>query len=143
MQSSVIKSYQVGLGFQWDEESLRKFSDRMSGLHTTVKNFALSMAGLAVAVEEAVRRTAKSYEDLGYLAERTGVSAANLKAMGYAFSQIGLQAEQFGASMNKLARQLRDDPTAKTWLEGQIGSFKTVEEAARNMAVKYNELLKL
>jgi hypothetical protein len=143
MQSTVIKSYQVGLGFQWDEESLRKFSDRMSGLHTTVKNFALSMAGLAVAVEEAVRRTAKSYEDLGYLAERTGVSAANLKAMGYAFSQIGLQAEQFGASMSKLARQLRDDPTAKTWLEGQIGSFKTVEEAARNMAVKYNELLKL
>lgn len=142
-QSTTIKSYQVGLGFKWDEESLRRFHEGLEKTHVAVKNFATGMAALAVAVEVAVTRTAKAYEDLFYLSERTGVSASNLKSMGYAFSQIGLSAEQAGQAMSRLARSFKDDPTASNWLKGQIGNFNTLDEALHNAGAKYAELLKL
>jgi D-alanyl-D-alanine carboxypeptidase len=141
--TEVIKSYLVGLGFKWDEDSLRKFDDSMRKVHTTVRNFALGMTGLAVAVEEAVRRTAQNYESLYYLAERTGTSAANLKSLGYAWSQVGLQAGQAGQTISSVATAFRNNMNLEPWLKGMIGSFQGAEGAVQQLADQYEALLKL
>ena len=138
---NVLKSYQIGLGFQFDEAALRKFHEGIARVHTSVKNFSLSMVGLAVAVEESVRRTANSYTELFYLAEKTGTSAQNLKSLGYAFTQIGLQANQAGQALAGIASAFRDDPGVENYLKGVIGDFQGAEGALKAIAKRYKEIL--
>lgn len=142
-QSQVIKSYQIGLGFKWDEDTLQKFGEAMHKTHLAVRNFALGLTGLAVAAEHAISRVAKNYESLFYLSERTGTSVNNLKAMGYAFSQIGLQAGQAGQQLTTIAVAFRDNMNLEPWLKGIVGNFKGAEGAMQAMVDEYEKLLNL
>jgi hypothetical protein len=142
-QSQVIKSYQIGLGFKWDEDTLHKFGEAMHKTHLAVRNFAIGLTGLAVAAEHAISRVAKNYESLFYLSERTGTNVNALKAMGYAFSQIGLQAGQAGQQLTTIATAFRDNMNLEPWLKGIVGNFKGAEGAMQAMVDEYERLLNL
>lgn len=141
--AQTIQSYQIALGFKIDAEGLRKFQEQIHHTGIAIRGFATAAVALAVSVEEALRRTSKSYEDLFYLSQRTGVSANNLKAMGYAFSQIGLQAGQFGQIMDQITSKFLDDPGVEVFLKNMLGDFKGAEGAFKAVADEYVRILNI
>ena len=100
MSADVIKEFLVSLGYRVDSTGERKFVDG-------VKNVT------------AVTKMASELEDLYFMSQRTNASASNIKAIGFAASQMGSSVEGARGSIESLAKFLRENPGG----EGLIGSI--------------------
>jgi hypothetical protein len=65
--ADAIRSYLINLGFKLDEPGLRKFNEQIVKTHHVVRDFSIAFAGFAIGIEEAIRRTARQFENLFYL----------------------------------------------------------------------------
>ena len=108
--SDVIKEFLVSLGFKVDEASFRKFKDGVSVSAADVGKLGLAATGTAVAVAAAVVKISKEYENLYWASQRTGATVANLQAVSYAASQIGLSADQGKGAIEAMAASMRMNP---------------------------------
>src|SRR3954463_7111843 len=108
--ADVIRSFLVGLGFKIDEPGLRRFNESIVKTHHAVRDFSLAFAGFAIGIEEAIRRTARQFENLFYLSQQTGISVANLKSINFALGQIGLSAEANNQAISSMTLSLIKNP---------------------------------
>ena len=119
MSADVIKEFLVSLGYKVDATGERKFVDGVKGASAEVAKLGLAAAAAAAAVAAAVVKMASSLEDLYFVSQRTGASASNIKAFGYAASQMGSSVEGARGSIEGLAKFLRENPGG----EGLLGSI--------------------
>ncbi|KAA2237669.1 phage tail tape measure protein [Salinarimonas soli] len=110
MSQDVIKEFLVGLGFKIDESSRRRFTEGVDRATEQVKTLAVAAAATAAAVTAAVVKMAESFDQLYYASQRTGASATNIKAFGYAVSQMGGSVEGARGSLEAFGRALRVNP---------------------------------
>ena len=136
-----IQDFLVGLGFKIDQASAKRFKDTLDHGARQVKEFRLALLGLAIGVEEAVRRTTRSFEQLFFAAKSTGVSARDISNLQYAFKEIGLSAEAANADIASLAATLRE-PAFKGQVEALVGPVKDAGDAFIKLAQKYAEAVK-
>jgi hypothetical protein len=119
MSSDVIKEFLIRLGYKVDSTGERKFIDGVKNVTQEAQKLGLAAAAAATAVAAAVTKMASQLEDLYFMSHRTGASAANIKALGYAASQMGSSVEGARGSIESLAKFLRENPGG----EGLLGSI--------------------
>ena len=105
----------VRLGFA--TEGLSAFTAGIGHALTAVKTLVAATAGVAVGIEESIRRVGRTWEKLYYLSQDTGVSVARLKGYQLGFEAIGLSAEEANETISNIAKSIKDNPlTSGTWV---------------------------
>jgi hypothetical protein len=110
MSTDVIKEFLVSLGFKINEQGYKKFKDGVSGSSLDMQKLGLAAVGTAASVGYAVAKISKEYETLYWASQRTGATVANLQAVSYAASQIGLSAEQGKGAIEGMTAAMRMNP---------------------------------
>lgn len=117
MSAETIKEFLVGLGVKVDEAGLSKFENSITKLTKSAFGLGAAIAGVAAAVDYGVRRMSQRMESLYYASERTGATAENIQALGYAFSKAGGQAEDALSVLEGIGSFLRSSPGSESYLQ--------------------------
>ncbi len=102
--------YLISVAFDVDKESESKFKSATQMAGKSVANVATAASGIAVAVGAAVLKASSDLSKFHMEAARAGTSDAKIRALGFAFSQIGGNAGQAMQSVSALRTKLRDLP---------------------------------
>lgn len=118
--AETIREFLVGLGFKVDGGSEAKFSRSVAVATKGVIALGVAATAAATAVTAAVTKIAAGFDDLYYASQRTKASAENIKAIGYAVSQLGGSYQGAVASLESFSQKLRSNPGYES-LARQIG----------------------
>jgi hypothetical protein len=139
--ADTLKDFLIALKFNIDADGLRRFSESITASHKVVKDFAIGVAGMATAVEEAIRRTARQFENLYYLSQQGNVAVANLSAWQFAFKQVGLSADDLNQTVLAVAKNFRDNPGLRGLAQGLVPGAKDATEVILGLAQQYRTLM--
>ncbi len=116
MNAETIKDFLISLGFDIDEAGGRKFESVVSGVTMNAIKMGAAVEAAALTVVGFTTKIANSLDRLYWQSQRTGATANNIRAIGYAFSQAGGSVEGFNGTLDNLARFLRSTPGAEGFL---------------------------
>ncbi|HFF8968204.1 lytic transglycosylase [Serratia marcescens] len=116
MNAETIKDFLISLGFDIDEAGGRKFESVVSGVTMNAIKMGAAVEAAALTVVGFTTKIASSLDRLYWQSQRTGATANNIRAIGYAFSQAGSSVEGFNGTLDNLARFLRSTPGAEGFL---------------------------
>lgn len=108
--AETIKEFLVGLGYKVDGASEDKFKRSVETATKAVGAMALSLAAATAAVSAAITKIAAGFDELYWTSQRTKASAENIKAVGYAVSQLGGSYRGAVSSIEEFARRMRSNP---------------------------------
>jgi len=115
-----LQEYLIGLGFDVDQNKLRKFRE---GAATAAKEVT-ELGGAAIATATAIgymtTQAARQFEGLYYQSQRTGISVTRLKAFEFASRQVGVAAEEASSATEAMFAAMRTNPGMKG-LAGALG----------------------
>ncbi|ATM85077.1 lytic transglycosylase [Yersinia frederiksenii] len=114
--AETIKDFLVSLGFELDEAGEKKFSAVVAGVTANVLKMGAVVEGAALAVVGFTTKIADGLDKVYFASQRTGASVAGIKALGYAASQLGVDAASAQGSLESLARFIRNSPGAEGFL---------------------------
>mgnify|MGYP006147320227 CR=1 FL=1 len=114
--AETIKDFLVSLGFELDEAGEKKFSAVVAGVTANVLRMGAVVEGAALAVVGFTTKIASGLDKVYFASQRTGASVAGIKALGYAASQLGVDAASAQGSLESLARFIRNSPGAEGFL---------------------------
>lgn len=109
-QAAVLRDFLVRLGFKIDTASQSRFTAGVAAATKVVARLGAVAVATAATVAAATAKMTGALDELYYASRRTGASANNIKAFGYAVSQMGGDAESAAASLEAFARNLRSSP---------------------------------
>jgi tail lysozyme len=130
--SNVIKEFLVALGFKTDESALKKFEQGISQATKAVLTLGTAVEATALAVGIGVARFASNLEALYFASVRTGASATNLKAFDRAARDMGASAGEAQASIEGLARFMRNNPGGEIAVGSWFG-INTRDKAGKQL----------
>ncbi|KAB8305806.1 lytic transglycosylase domain-containing protein [Rouxiella chamberiensis] len=116
MDAETIKDFLVSLGFAVDDAGAKKFDAVIAGVTANVFKMAAVVEGAALTVTAFTAKIASGLDNLYWASQRTGASVAGIKALGYAASQTGSNAESAQGSLESLYRFMRNNPGAEGFL---------------------------
>lgn len=119
--TEVMRQFLVSLGFKVDEVQQRKFDTNIKRVDEAALRLGKTLLATGAAAQAMVIGFANSFEKLYYLSQRTGTSAADIKAAGAAGKQIGLNAEAIEATIANISRAMKADPGVAALIEGLTG----------------------
>ncbi|HDL7836921.1 TPA: lytic transglycosylase domain-containing protein [Yersinia enterocolitica] len=114
--AETIKDFLVSLGFELDEAGEKKFSAVVAGVTANVLKMGAVVEGAALAAVGFTTKIASGLDKVYFASQRTGASVAGIKALGYAASQLGVDATSAQGSLESLARFIRNSPGAEGFL---------------------------
>ncbi|RXA96955.1 transglycosylase SLT domain-containing protein [Yersinia sp. 2105 StPb PI] len=114
--AETIKDFLVSLGFELDEAGEKKFSAVIAGVTANVLKMGAVVEGAALAVVGFTTKIADGLDKVYFASQRNGASVAGIKALGYAASQLGVDAASAQGSLESLARFIRNSPGAEGFL---------------------------
>jgi hypothetical protein len=106
----IIQEFLSSLGFVVNEPSYRTFMSRLRSSRTEATKLGGAILGIGIATDVMVTKTAAGMEKVYYQSLRTRASVSNLRAMEFAFGQIGLSAEDASAAVESVALAVRTNP---------------------------------
>ena len=109
-QATVLRDFLVRLGFKIDTASQSRFTAGVAAATKAVARLGAVAIATAATVAAATAKMTGALDELYYASRRTGASANNIKAFGYAVSQMGGDADSAAASLEAFARNLRSSP---------------------------------
>lgn len=141
MSDNVIKEFLVSLGFKTDG------ADKMEGTITGIQARAVAlgeaMYDTARSVLTAVANMATGFDQLYWQTQRLGSSAVDIRAYGYALSQLGGSAAGAQSSLENIAEFMRSTPGSAGWLRG-LGvtekDFGNAQAVARDLAHAFQRM---
>ncbi|EOV7029582.1 transglycosylase SLT domain-containing protein [Yersinia enterocolitica] len=114
--AETIKDFLVSLGFELDEAGEKKFSAVVAGVTANVLKMGAVVEGAALAVVGFTTKIASGLDKVYFASQRTGASVVGIKALGYAASQLGVDAASAQGSLESLARFIRNSSGAEGFL---------------------------
>jgi hypothetical protein len=114
--ASIIKEFLVGLGFKIDEAGFKKFSAGVKMATKVAAELGKGAVEAGLAVEAAVTKVSKQFEDLYYASQRINSSVENIRAMDYAITQMGGSAAGSRAAMENIAEFMRSNPGGERFI---------------------------
>lgn len=108
--AETIKDFLVGLGYKVDGGSEQKFRNSVESATKGVLALATVVAAASAAVTAAVTKIAAGFDELYYSSQRTKASAENIKAVGFAVSQLGGSYQGAVSSIESFALKMRSNP---------------------------------
>lgn len=147
MDGSVIREFLVSLGFKIDESGLKKFNASISGLSKSIVSFAVDTERAAIAVVAATIKIADQLDKVYWAAARTNSSAAGIRQLGFAAQQLGASAQDASSSLDGLARFMRTNPGAESWISGlgvqtrnANGSLRKTDQIMVDLGHRFREM---
>lgn len=134
---TVLESFLIKLGYQVDQASQKSFTTAIGEGITSVMKFASAVAGLAVAVEEAVRRTAFQLARLEFSARMGGVASESIRQIGTALQSVGGNYESVIKAQEQLNQSLQRNPWMRGYAEQALGGHAATIE---NVINEYHRL---
>lgn len=120
MAGETLREFLVALGFQLDENSFSKFETGLGRATAGALELGEVVVATAVAVETAVARMSRQFEDLFYQSQRTGSAVRAIQGFEYAARTVGVSSSQAMSAVEGLARAMRSNPGIGALL-GQLG----------------------
>ncbi|WP_340619673.1 transglycosylase SLT domain-containing protein [Xenorhabdus siamensis] len=114
--AEVIKEFLISLGFDVKESDSKKFSAVLSGVTANALKLGAAVESAALAVVGFTAQVAANLDKLYWQAQRTGGAAEQIKTLGYAVTQAGGTVEGLNASLENVARFLRNNPGGEGFL---------------------------
>lgn len=109
-QAAVLRDFLVRLGFKIDTASQGRFTAGVAAATKAVARLGAVAVATAATVAAATAKMTGALDELYYASRRTGASANNIKAFGYAVSQMGGDADSATASLEAFSEKLRSSP---------------------------------
>jgi hypothetical protein len=131
-----LKEFLVAIGFEVDENSYGKFNTKLGRATAGALELGSVVTATATAVEVAVAKMARQFEDLFYVSQRTQSSVRALQSFDYAARTIGVTSDQARGAVEGLARAMRGNPGVGALLN-QLG----VKTAGRGSVEIMNDLV--
>lgn len=122
MANTPLESFLISLGFKVDANSQRKFDEGMERAKELFINISKKAAIAGTAVGVAIDRMGRKLDELYFASKRTGASATNIRAFGYAVSQLGGDAANAQNSLEAVARMLRNAPGSEGILKNVLAT---------------------
>lgn len=116
MSAEIIKEFLVGLGFKVDAGGLKRFTQGIEAATKVAVQAGAAAQAMAVAVELAVVKVSRQFEDLYYASQRIHSSVENIRAMDYAVTQMGGSAEGARSAMEGVASLIRSNPGGENFI---------------------------
>lgn len=101
--ANVIQEFLVGLGVDIDDGDVRKFNNTLDEMGKGAAELGAAIAATAVAVTAAVTKIASDFDGLYWTSKNLGSSAGDVRAIGYAFSQLGGNVGDAGAALKSIS----------------------------------------
>jgi hypothetical protein len=120
MADTVLESFLIKLGYQIDQSSQKQFVNSIHDGLKSVTEFATAIVGMAVAVEEAVRRTSAQMARLTFASTMGGTTVQRMREIGYAAEAVGGSYEGAIAAQENLNQKLTEAPWLKSWFKAQL-----------------------
>lgn len=117
--AQTLEEYVVSLGLKVDKAQEQRFNSALDNLGKTFAWLAAGLTAAAATIQATVVAVSKSFDNLYWASQRTNASVANIKAMNYAFSQMGSSGSEAQAALEGLSKALRTDPGKVKWLNAQ------------------------
>lgn len=112
--AETIRDFLIGIGYRVDGGSEQKFRNSVESATKGVLALATAVAAASAAVTAAVTKIAAGFDELYYASQRTKASAENIKAVGFAVSQLGGSYQGAVASIEAFALKMRSNPGYET-----------------------------
>lgn len=122
MTTTTIRDFLVSLGYQVNKSSEQTFNDSLKKTAENAVKLGLAIEAAAAAVTGAVVKMAQGMEQSYYQSKRLGAAVSDIKAVGYAMSQVGGSAEGAQQAMEGIADFIRRLPGGKSYIQKLIGS---------------------
>ena len=116
MSENVIKDFFVSLGFDIDNAGANKFEKTVVGVSKNVMKLGATVEAAALTVTAFTTKIADGLDKLYFASQRTGATVNGIKALGYAASQTGSSAQAAQGALENLARFMRNNPGAESFL---------------------------
>lgn len=110
MSAEVMKEFLVSLGWKIDKQGEKDVTAAIAGVTKAAGAMALALGAAAVAAAAAVTKIAAGFDTLYFSSQRTGASVQNIKALQYAFSQVGSSSEAAASAIEAYAKAIRTNP---------------------------------
>lgn len=117
--AETIAEFVAKLGLQVDKAQEQRFNSSLSNLGKTLAWMAAGLTAAATTIQATVVAVSKSFDTLYFAAQRTNSTVAGIKALSYAFSQIGSSGNEAQTALEGLARAMRTNPGISKWLNAQ------------------------
>ena len=117
--AETLADYLVKLGLQVDKAQEQRFNAALGNLSKTLTTMAAGLAAAATAIQATVVAVSKSFDNLYFAAQRTGSTVQGIKALSYAFGQIGSSGNEAQSALEGLAKAMRTNPGIGKWLNAQ------------------------
>lgn len=114
----VIRSYLVELGWDIDNEGMRRFTDAIENAGKHTWKLGVLFTGTATAVALGVEEVARHWQDLYYASQRIGDTVQNVNALNFAAKQVGLSADEMQGALDNFSRAIRLSPGLTGFLQG-------------------------
>jgi tetrahydromethanopterin S-methyltransferase subunit G len=140
--ATVLESYLIKLGFAVDEASAKSFMSATSGAFTAVTQITAAVVGMAVAVEEAVRRTAAQMARLSYTAVLAGTNSQALKEYASAIQAVGGNYDQAIQAQQRFGDMMRQQPWMTGYATQLLGrQFKDSNDFMEGITERYHRMV--
>lgn len=100
-----------------ETEQVRKRKENAAAFVAGMNKMAIAAAAAATAIGFAFEKFAKSFDNLYFQAERSGTSVQSLRAIGFAFGQVGGDAKQAQASVDSFTTKIRNNPGLRQFVK--------------------------
>jgi hypothetical protein len=125
VSAEVLREYLVSLGYKIDPASFERFKSALAtGTKETAK-LGAEIAGVGMALTAMVEHVARTYENLGYLSQRTGATVSSLDAVSFAAQQVGVSAQEAQSAVESFASAMRRNPGTRAFFQGVTGRAST------------------
>lgn len=114
--ADTIRDYLVSLGFNIDGAGQAKFENTLKAVAANVVKLGVVVETTALAVVGFTTSVANGLDKLYWASQRTGATVQGIKSIGYAVSQVGGSADAARSSLEGLARYVRNNPGAESFL---------------------------
>ncbi|WP_053014323.1 MULTISPECIES: hypothetical protein [Xenorhabdus] len=114
--AETIRDFLISLGFEVDGAGEKKFSAILAGVTANVFKLGAAVASAGASVVGFTAIVANGLDKLYWQAQRTGGAAEQIKSLGYAVSQAGGSVEGLNASLEGVAKFLRNNPGGEGFL---------------------------
>ena len=109
-QTETIREYLVNVGFNVDEQDVKKLDNFISNVHHKLAGLGKELAGTAIVVGISVNKIAGDLNDLYFQSLKTGTAASSLKAFAFAAQQVGISAGTANSAVESFTENLRKNP---------------------------------
>lgn len=115
--ASMLKEFLVGIGFRLDKDSFDKFQKGLNSGTTAAVALGEIIAKTAETVAKAVLQMAQDMDQLYFTSRRVNAAAENIKAFGFALTQLGGTAEGAQAALEGIASFIRSNPGGERFIQ--------------------------